>query len=65
MNIQKTGMTSAEFVDWLLENYGIVVVTGAIFGHEGEGFVRVSYATSMEDIKAACAVLHQADQALD
>ncbi len=65
MNIQKTGMTSAEFVDWLLENCGIVVVTGAIFGHEGEGFVRVSYATSMEDIKAACAVLHQADQALD
>lgn len=64
MNIKKTGMTSNEFVDWLIENYGIVVVTGTIFGSEGEGFVRISYATSMEEIKEACELLHKADQFL-
>lgn len=61
MNIKKTGMTSAEFVDWLVENYGIAFINGAIFGNEGEGFVRISYASSMEDIVAACELLHKAD----
>lgn len=65
MNIKKTGMTSEEFVDWLVENYGIVMVTGTIFGSEGEGFVRISYASSMDDIQAACKILHEADKALD
>lgn len=64
MNIKKTGMKSEEFVDWLLENYGVVVVTGSIFGAEGEGFVRVSYAASMEDIQAACVLLRKADDDL-
>ena len=59
MNIKKTGMTSEEFVDWLVENYGIVMVTGTIFGSEGEGFVRISYASSMDDIQAACKILHE------
>lgn len=61
MNIKKTGMTSAEFVDWLMDNYGIAMVTGAAFGSEGEGFVRISYASSMETIKASCELLHKAD----
>jgi len=61
MNIKKTGMTSAECVDWLIENYGIAFVSGAVFGQEGEGFVRISYASSMEDIVEACKLLHQAD----
>lgn len=64
MNIKKTGMTSEEFVDWLINNYGITVVTGTIFGSEGEGFVRISYAYSMDDIKAACKILHKADEDL-
>ncbi len=61
MNITKTGFTSEECVDWLLENYGIAMVNGAIFGNEGEGFLRISYAASMDSIKKACALLHKAD----
>ncbi|MBQ3122824.1 MAG: pyridoxal phosphate-dependent aminotransferase [Firmicutes bacterium] len=61
MNIKKTGMESGEFIDWLLENYGIAMVTGTVFGSEGEGYVRISYASSMEHIKAACELLHKAD----
>ena len=64
MNIKKTGMTSDEFVDWLVQNYGVAVITGNCFGSEGEGFVRISYASSMEDIQKACRLLHEADQAL-
>lgn len=64
MNITKTGMTSSEFVDWLVENYGVAVITGTIFGTEGEGFVRISYASSMEQIMRGCELLHKADEDL-
>lgn len=65
MNIKKTGMTSAEFVDWLLEEYGVAFVVGSVFGKEGEGFVRISYAASMDEIKKCCELLHKADAALN
>lgn len=61
MNIKKTGMTSDEFCDWIVENYGVAMITGSCFGTEGEGFVRISYASSMEDCKAAMEILHKAD----
>lgn len=64
MNITKTGMTSAEFIDWFLEKYGVAFVTGTVFGSEGEGFVRISYAASMDEIKAGCELLHEADRYL-
>lgn len=64
MNITKTGMTSDEFCDWLVENYGIAVITGNCFGTEGEGFVRLSYASSLEDCKKAMEILHKADEDL-
>ena len=65
MNIKKTGMTSAECIDWLIVNYGVAMVTGTIFGSEGEGFVRISYAASMDEIKEGCKLLHEADAALE
>ncbi len=65
MNIKKTGMTSDEFCDWLVQNYGIAMITGSCFGSEGEGFVRISYASSMEECKKAMVLLHQADKDLD
>lgn len=64
MNIKKTGMDSSAFVDWLMENYDVVLVSGTAFGSAGEGFARISYASSMEDIVTACKKLHQADVAL-
>lgn len=50
-NITKTGMTSEEFAVELLKKTGVVVVPGSGFGEAGEGFIRISYATSEEKIK--------------
>lgn len=64
MNIKKTGMTSDDFCDWLIENYGLAMVTGACFGSEGEGFARISYASSMDDCRRGMEILRQADDDL-
>jgi aminotransferase len=50
-NITKTGMKSEEFAVELLKSTGVVVVPGSGFGEAGEGFIRISYATSEENIK--------------
>jgi aspartate/methionine/tyrosine aminotransferase len=49
-DITETGLTSQEFVDRLIENAGVAVVAGTAFGSQGEGHVRVAYATTDEDI---------------
>jgi aspartate aminotransferase len=41
-------MTSEDFANWLLENAGVVVIPGTAFGKQGEGWVRISYATKKE-----------------
>ncbi|HRU40876.1 MAG TPA: pyridoxal phosphate-dependent aminotransferase, partial [Candidatus Diapherotrites archaeon] len=50
-NITGTGMKSEEFAVELLKKTGVVVVPGSGFGEAGEGFIRISYATSEENIK--------------
>jgi len=49
-DITGTGMTSQELTDRLMERAGVAVVAGTAFGSLGEGYVRVTYATSDEDI---------------
>jgi aminotransferase len=44
-------MTSEAFAVELLKKTGVVVVPGSGFGEAGEGFIRISYATSEEMIK--------------
>ena len=46
-------MSSDEFCLKLLEKEKVVVVPGSAFGESGEGFVRISYAYSIEDLKVA------------
>ncbi|ASJ00352.1 aminotransferase class I/II-fold pyridoxal phosphate-dependent enzyme [Thermococcus gorgonarius] len=41
-------MTSEDFANWLLEEAGVVVIPGTAFGKQGEGWVRISYATKKE-----------------
>jgi aspartate/methionine/tyrosine aminotransferase len=53
-NIKKTGLTSIEFSDVLLEKYGIATCPGIYFGDAGEGYVRFCFAQSEEKIKIAC-----------
>lgn len=50
VNIQKTGLTSEEFAMRLLEEGHVALAPGSAFGPSGEGFVRISYATSLENI---------------
>lgn len=52
-SIQKTGMSSEEFCSKLLIEQKVAVVPGTAFGACGEGFIRVSYAYSIEHIKEA------------
>ena len=51
--IKSTGMTSEEFCEKLLLEKHVAIVPGNAFGKCGEGFVRISYAASLEDIKEA------------
>lgn len=51
--IQSTGMTSEEFCEALLNDQKVACVPGTAFGEAGEGFIRVSYAYSIDQIKEA------------
>lgn len=51
--IKEFGMTSEEFAERFLEEEKVAVVPGTAFGECGEGFVRISYAYSLEDLKEA------------
>ena len=51
--IKKFGMTSDEFCTRLLKEEKLAVVPGTAFGDCGEGYIRVSYAYSLENLKAA------------
>lgn len=52
-NIKKYGMTSEQFAEKLLEEEKVAVVPGTAFGDCGEGYVRISYAYSLERLKLA------------
>lgn len=56
-NISKFGMTSDEFCERLLREQRLAVVPGSAFGDSGEGFLRISYAYSTENIELALARL--------
>lgn len=51
--IKEFGMTSDEFATRLLNAKKVAVVPGAAFGDCGEGFLRISYAYSLDDLKEA------------
>jgi len=50
-NLSRYGNDSFELANYLLEEAGVAVVPGAAFGSKGEGYQRLSYATSMENIE--------------
>ena len=53
--IKSTGYSSNEFCERLLEEEKVAVVPGNAFGESGEGFIRCSYAYSVEQITEALA----------
>ena len=52
-NIKETGMSSQECADHLLYNAGVAALPGTAFGPYGEGYLRFSYATTLENIDEA------------
>ncbi|MBE5781113.1 MAG: aminotransferase class I/II-fold pyridoxal phosphate-dependent enzyme [Clostridiales bacterium] len=58
-DITSTGLRSEEFCEKLLYAKKVAVVPGTAFGEFGEGFVRISYAASMENIKKALSLMEE------
>lgn len=64
-SIKRFGMSSEEFANRLLQEEKVAVVPGTAFGDCGEGFLRISYAYSLEDLKEALGRLHKFIERLD
>ncbi|MFO1067212.1 MAG: pyridoxal phosphate-dependent aminotransferase [Geminicoccaceae bacterium] len=54
-NIEGTGKTARQLQDELLNEVGVAIISGTSFGIYGEGYVRFSYAASVDAIREACA----------
>ncbi len=65
VNIKKTGMTSESFCDYILEDSGVAILPGTSFGEFGEGFIRICYATSQNEIKNALERIKKSISKLD
>jgi aspartate/methionine/tyrosine aminotransferase len=52
-NITGTGMDSRKLSDYLLNNAGVALLPGTAIGENGEGYLRLSFANSIENIKKA------------
>jgi aspartate/methionine/tyrosine aminotransferase len=52
-NISSFGMSSWEFARHMVENHKVAMVPGSIFGENGEGFVRISFATRSANLEEA------------
>ena len=57
--IKEFGMTSEEFAERFLMEEKVAVVPGTAFGDSGEGFLRISYAYSLQNLQAALARLER------
>ncbi len=59
-NIKETGKTSPELEDFLLNQAGVAALSGTSFGEYGKGYLRFSYANSVENIQIALNRIRQA-----
>ncbi len=64
-NIKGFGMKSLNFSEWLLRRSKVAVVPGTEFGRMGEGYIRISYATSYEKIESAMNKIERAVKDLE
>lgn len=63
-NISSFGMTSWKYAEYLVHEHKVAVVPGSIFGKNGEGFVRISFAASLEKLQEAISRIQKAAEAL-
>jgi len=59
-NITGTGWKSKKLADYLLDEFGIAALSGTAFGDFGEGYMRFSYANSIENINKALSTIESA-----
>ena len=52
-NVTGTGLSSREFADRCLEEAGVALLSGTAFGEYGDGYVRVSFANSIDNLTEA------------
>ena len=64
VNVKSLGMSSMEVAEYLLEHAKVAMVPGSAFGSEGEGYLRLSYACSYEDLQEACKRIKEAMEEL-
>lgn len=64
-SIQSTGLTSQQFAEQLLEKEKVAVVPGDVFGESGEGHIRCSYASSLEQLQEAMKRIERFVQSLE
>ena len=61
-NFKSFGRSSSDIADFLLDNAGVAVLPGSAFGDYGEGYLRLVYSNSLENIELALDRIHQALQ---
>jgi aspartate aminotransferase len=59
-NIKGFGRKSSEFADYLLNEAGVALLSGTSFGEYGEGYLRISYANSIENLDKAIRRIREA-----
>ena len=63
-NIQSFGKKSSDLADYLLQEAGVAVLSGTSFGQYGEGYLRISYANSIENLGKAIDRIKEATRRL-
>ncbi|OQX95748.1 aspartate aminotransferase [candidate division KSB1 bacterium 4572_119] len=63
-NIKELGIDGKKFADILLTDYGVAALSGTAFGKYGDGYLRFSYANSVENIEKALDRIDQAVKAV-
>ena len=59
-NIRKTGMSSTDLANLILEKAGVALLPGSSFGDYGDGYLRLSYANSVENIQSGLEKIQKA-----
>ena len=52
-NVKGVGMSSKDFADYLLHEGGVATLSGTAFGDAGDGYLRISYANSLDNLQEA------------
>lgn len=63
-NVKSVGMPSRDFARYLLHEHGVATLSGTAFGSAGDGYLRISYANSMENLEEALRRIESAVRAV-